>query len=108
MKKIISFIVILFCSFAIFSQTLKKTITIDALYKIELNFDKTSSTLNLNLLSDNSEVFDENYAEDCIEETLKDFLEENSFSNAELSSSIKDFENNSGKYTSLNKKYHIE
>lgn len=110
-KIILNFIKIalisLFLSSSAFAEIISKTIVVDNISNIELNFDTATEILTLKFISNDIALFDEQYAEDSLIEAVEDCVREQDCSSATQRFSKLHY-NVDNKYTVLEKAFKLE
>ena len=108
MKKMLAMVIFLsgfiFCAAA---EKISKEETIDNVYSVEWTLDTNSGNVEIDLLSVNTDAYDESFGDSCIEEKLNDIISEYGYSEGAVLSSSKD-DDFEGKYTKVARKYKLQ
>ena len=108
MKKLLA-IVIFFSGFifCMVAEKISKKETVDNIFSMEWMLDTDSGNAEIDLLSLNTDAYDESYGDFCIEEKLYDIISEYGYSESTVVSSSKDY-NFKEKYTKVARKYKLQ
>ncbi len=109
MKKLLA-AVILFAGlfFGLNAEEFSSEENIDNVYTIEWTLNTDTNSLEIRLFALNTDAFDENFGDNCIDEELSGILSDYGYSEGKLNSAAKDENFDNGKYTMLRKKYTLQ